>query len=145
MSAPVAGAVLDHVHLCVRDRAKAQEWYRAILDLRLLGPGYGDVADEHPVFLAPAATPTEHYLSLFVGTPANGGDRNIAFRVAAAAFADFLEGLLTSLVIAQKGGPLGPNHVNDYGLAMTLNFLDLDGNELELVTYQTDALREALA
>lgn len=145
MSALVSGAILDHVHLCVADRVRAQDWYRRVLDLRVLGPGHGDVADDHPVFLAPASHPTEHCLSLFVGDPATGGDRNVAFRVTAEAFLSFLDRLPDPTVIAQKGDLLSREHVNDYGPAMTLDFLDPDGNELELVTYQSNVVREALA
>lgn len=145
MSVLVRAGQLDHVHLCVRDRAASIDWYARVLDLRVLGPTHGDLADDHPVFLAPADTPTSHCLSLFVGQSATGGDRNVAFSVTAPAFLSFLAHLPDPEVISQRGGPLGVEHVNDYGPAMTLDFIDPDGNELELVTYDSAPVRAGIA
>ncbi len=145
MSVLVEVARLDHVHLCVTERAASVAWYKSILGLSVLGPDHGEVADDHPVFLAPAATPSDHCLSLFVGNPATGSDRNVAFGVNASAFLSFLARLPDPRVTAQRGGLLGQDHTNDYGAAITLDFLDPDGNEIELVTYDTKAVRAGLA
>ncbi|ABD55502.1 VOC family protein [Jannaschia sp. CCS1] len=144
MSALVTGARLDHVHLCVADRAASVQWYARVLDLHPLGPGAEDLADDHPLFLAPASAPADHCLSLFTGPSAQGADRNVAFRVDASALLAFLDRLPDPEVMAQTGGLLSPDNVNDYGLAMTLDFLDPDGNELELVCYDAGAVRAGL-
>ncbi len=144
MSALVRGARLDHVHLCVTDRPRSVAWYGRVLDLHVLGAGHDEVAPDHPVFLAPASQPTHHCLSLFVGDPASGGDRNVAFAVGADAFLAFARVLPDADIRAQDQTPLTAAHVNDYGLAMTFDFLDPDGNELEVVTYDTGPIRDGL-
>lgn len=135
---------LDHVHLCVEDRTAAVAFYARTLGLTLIGDPPDQTAADHPVFLGiPGAhTPA---LSLFIGPAATGADRNVAFHVGAEAFLAFLDRLPDDDVIAQAGGPLTRAHVNDYGMAMTLDFLDPSGNELELVTYEAAAVRKALA
>ncbi len=145
MTTLVTAERLDHVHLCVADRERSVAWYRRVLGLRLVGAPPGEVSDDHPIFLGPAAGGGDHCLSLFIGTPARGGDRNVAFRVDGPAFLHLLDALPVEEVRAQSGGVLTRDDLNDYGMAFTLDFLDLDGNELELVTYDVAALREARA
>lgn len=138
-------ARLDHVHLYVADRARSAAWYRRVLDLRVLGPEPEDLAPGHPMFLAPAATPTHHCLSLFTGEGASQAHRNVAFAVDAAAFLGFAARLPDAEVTSQRGGPLVPSYVNDYGAALTFDFVDPDGNALELVTYELQVARTGLA
>lgn len=144
MSALVTGATLDHVHLCVTDRPRAIAFYAHVLDLHVLGHDHGEVADDHPIFLAPATKPNASCLSLFVGKPARGGDRNVAFVVEADAFVAFAEALPDDSVRAQNGAILTAADVYDYGKVLAFTFLDPDGNHLEVVTYQADTARTGL-
>jgi catechol 2,3-dioxygenase-like lactoylglutathione lyase family enzyme len=132
---------LDHVHLNVTDRAAAVDWYARVLGLRVFGEA--NPPDTHPLFLA-TARGTDHCVSLFVGTPAEGPNRNVAFHADAQAFVAFANHLPQPDVIGHQGQPLTAADRHDYGMAITFDFLDLDGNHLELVTYDHDATRNLL-
>ena len=136
---------LDHVHLYVKDRPAAIAWYRRVLGLRIYGRwSEEDSAPDHPVFLAPA-TGGEHCVSLFQGARPTGGDRTVAFHASARAFLGFAAALPVPDVLALDGVPLAPSGGNDYGMALTFNFLDPAGNHLELVTYAHEEARAGLA
>jgi len=132
---------LDHVHLNVTDRSAAVDWYRRVLGLRPFGDA--DPADGHPLFLAPA-NGAHHCVSLFVGRPMQGVNHNVAFHADAAGFVAFTERLPQPDLRGKHGGPLTAADSNDYGLAITFDFLDLDGNQLELVTYDHHEARAAM-
>ena len=135
---------LDHVHLYVRDRPAAIDWYARVLGLRPYGTWREeDPAPDHPVFLAPAGM--RHCVSLFVGDRPDGGDRTVAFHADAAAFLGFCAALPSPDVVALDGSSLTADDHHDYGMAITLNFLDPAANHLELVTYEHDAVRAGLA
>lgn len=144
MSALVSGATLDHVHLCVTDRPRAIAWYARVFDLHVLGQDHGEVADDHPIFLAPASKPNASCLSLFVGEPARGGDRNVAFVVGAEAFVEFAAALPNDDIHSKDGGVLTADQVYDYVMVLAFTFIDPDGNHLEVVTYEADAARAGL-
>lgn len=136
---------LDHVHLYVADRPAAVAWYGRILGLRLYGRWREeDPTPDHPVFLAPGGG-GDHVVSLFVGERPRGGDRTVAFHVAADAFLGFARRLPDPEVLALDGSPLTAAGAHDYGMALTFNFLDPAGNHLELVTYEHEAARAGLA
>ena len=135
---------LDHVHLYVTDRPAAIDWYERVLGLVPYGEWReADPAPDHPVFLAPA-TGGGHCISLFEGARPEGGDRTVAFHAAGSAFLKFARALPTDDVVALNGSPLTAAAHHDYGMAITLNFLDPAGNHLELVTYDHDAVRAEL-
>lgn len=133
---------LDHVHLNVTDRPASIAWYERVLGLRVLGDPNPDPA--HPVFLAPAGA-SRLCLSLFVGVPASGPNRNIGFHANAQGFATFARQLPNPDIVDQKGQPLSAKNYHDYGRAVTFDFTDPDGNHIELVTYDCDAVRAALS
>ncbi|MEO0914520.1 MAG: hypothetical protein AAFY59_16305 [Pseudomonadota bacterium] len=136
---------LDHVHLYVEDRPPAVAWYGRVLGLVPLG-GWNepDPAPDHPVFLATAGA-SRLCVSIFVGARPKGGDRTVAFHARAEGFLGFCRALPVEDVLALDGTPLVAENLYDYGMAMTLNFLDPAGNHLELVTYECDAVRAGLA
>ncbi|MFQ6553545.1 VOC family protein [Aestuariibius insulae] len=134
---------LDHVHLYVTDRAAALRWYKRVLGLAVYGAGHDDVAEDHPVFLAPG-TGGAHCLSLFVGPRPDGGDRTVAFHASGRAFVQFAKALPSALLKGRDGTALTAGRHHDYGAALTFNFLDPAGNQLELVTYDVDEARAGL-
>ena len=133
---------LDHVHLNVTDRAGSVAFFARVLGLRIVGEA--DPPDDHPLFLAPAGS-AHHCVSLFVGRPAEGPNRNVAFHTDAEGFLAFADRLPDPLVRGHHDRPLEREDMHDYGLAMTFDFLDPDGNHLELVTYAHRAVRAARA
>jgi len=135
---------LDHVHLYVQDRAEAVAWYRRVLGLVEYGRWPRHADPDSPVFLAPS-TGGEHCVSLFVGPRPEGGDRTVAFHAGARAFLGFAAALPDPEVRGHDGQPLAASDCNDYSMAITFNFLDPAGNHLELVTYETEAVRDRLA
>ncbi|MEL6680099.1 MAG: VOC family protein, partial [Pseudomonadota bacterium] len=135
---------LDHVHLYARDRPEAVAWYADVLGLIPYGPWREDnPPDDHPVFLATASG--TFCLSLFVGERPEGSDRTVAFHAEGSAFTAFARALPDLRIRGYDGGALTPDGRHDYGMAITLNMLDPAGNHIELVTYDTAVVREALA
>ena len=135
---------LDHVHLYVTDRPAAADWYRRVLGLVPYGAWHErDLADDHPLFLAPG-TGGEHVVSLFVGPRPEGGDRTVAFHADGRAFLRFAAALPDDDLRSYEGAPLTAAMANDYGLALTFNFLDPAGNHIELVTYDHAKARAGL-
>ncbi len=135
---------LDHVHLYVEDRPAAIDWYARVLGLTVYGETHDDVSADHPVFLAPR-TGGAHCVSLFIGERPTGGDRTVAFHASARAFLAFAEALPAESLQTYGGKPLTASSHNDYGMAVTLNFLDPAGNHIELVTYDAADVRAGLA
>jgi catechol 2,3-dioxygenase-like lactoylglutathione lyase family enzyme len=126
---------LDHVHLSVRDRRAAAEWYNRVLGLV--------VAREHAVWAEDPRGPLfletpggRHCLALFAGEPAADGDRTVAFHVAGAAFGQFLDGVDRLGLIDRRGGKVRREDAVDHGGAWSIYFCDPDGNWLELTTYE---------
>jgi catechol 2,3-dioxygenase-like lactoylglutathione lyase family enzyme len=130
---------LDHVHVAVRDRQAAAEWYGRVLGL-VPAPEHAPWADDPqgPLFLA--TTSGAHCLALFRREPepdnASAGDHTVAFRTAGAAFARFRDGLEGLGLRDRHGKRVGPGDVVDHGGAFSLYFSDPDGNRLELTTYE---------
>ena len=129
---------LDHVHVAVRDRQAAAEWYARVLGL-VPAPDHAAWAEnpQGPLFLA---TPGgAHCLALFQREPepdrSSAGDHTVAFRAGAAAFARFRDRLGALGLRDRTGAPVGPGDVVDHGGAFSLYFCDPDGNRIELTTY----------
>ncbi|MEO1421974.1 MAG: VOC family protein, partial [Pseudomonadota bacterium] len=135
---------LDHIHLYALDRPAAVRWYADVLGLTPYGPWREeDPPDEHPVFLATASG--TFCVSIFVGERPEGGDRTVAFHADGPAFIAFAQALPDPRIPAYNGAPLTADGRHDYGMAITLNMLDPAGNHVELVTYDTGMVREALS
>jgi lactoylglutathione lyase len=106
---------LDHVSLNVSDRARSIAWYRDVLGLE---PRSEDRADDEPVFLGDS-------LALFADR--GPGLRHFAFAMGAAELERAREHLREQGVDAR---------FEDHGSSHSLYFRDLDGNTVELTTYE---------
>ncbi len=130
---------LDHVHVAVRDRRAAAEWYGRVLGLAP-APEHAAWAEnpQGPLFLA---TPGgAHCLALFQRRPETEGDHTVAFRTGGAGFARFRDSLAELDLRDRHGGAVGPGDVVDHGGACSLYFCDPDGNRIELTTYEPVAV-----
>lgn len=129
---------IDHVELFVSDREAAADWYETVLGLQRLSECAVWANDPRgPLMISSDGGSTK--LALFSGPSQAGGKvtgiRLVAFRVDADGFADFLERLDAHTLTGPDGGPVTPANVVDHGLAYSIYFRDLDGNHLELTTY----------
>ncbi len=125
--APALDAV-DHVHVYVADRARAEVWYRDVLDL------HRDKAlefwSERGPLMLKSSTGTI-MLALFEGE-SEPCRSTIAFRVEAVGFADWL---------ARLDRLLGtPPKLWDHDVAWSMYFDDPFGNPFEITCYDHDAL-----
>lgn len=134
----------DHVELLVPDRAEAAEWYGRVLGLvPVAAAAAWAVNPQGPLMLSGDGTMGQVMLALFAGQPqgpyAERGFRRLAFRTSA-------QGLLAfardsgALGVTPEGGSLSPI---DHGESFSVYFRDPYGNQLELTTYDHDAVRAA--
>jgi len=129
---------IDHVELFVTDRDTAADWYETVLGLQRLPECEVWANDPRgPLMISSDGGSTK--LALFRGSGQAGGKvtgiRLVAFRVDADGFADFLKRLDDHALTGPDGRPLTPASVVDHGLAYSIYFRDLDGNHLEVTTY----------
>ena len=137
-------AGLDHVHMEVRDREAAADWYGSVLGLvphKELSVWSDDPMG--PLILAtPAGAPT---LSLFArecATPSR--DATVALRVSGEGFLSFIRRLPIEGVATRAGQALQATDVVDHDLSWSIYFSDPDGNALELTSYDYEAVKAGL-
>ena len=129
---PLAG--VDHVHVHVRDRAAAVDWYRDVLglapvpELRVWQTGGG------PLTLSDAGGRV--HVALFEGAPKPDNSSVVALGVDAAGFVQWREHLTRMLGRAPV--------FEDHDLSLSLYFRDPDGNPYEITTYEHARTRDAL-
>lgn len=133
---------VDHVELFVPDRYEAAKWYRRTLGLEILADYEAWASDPRgPLMISSDGGATK--LALFEGRPSapDGGFRRVAFRVDAGGFQESLRRLRSLEVPDSRGRPLTDASVVDHAKAFSVYFSDPYGHELELTTYDYDAVR----
>ena len=123
---------IDHVHVYVRDRAAAADWYRTVLGLAPQ-ESLASWADEGGPLTLHDRDDTVH-LALFERQP-QANRAVVALRTSAEGFARWRRHL------AAFAGP--SVSVADHGLSMSLYFCDPDGNPYEITTYEYEASKAA--
>ncbi|OAN77323.1 hypothetical protein A8B78_14480 [Jannaschia sp. EhC01] len=135
---------IDHVHVEVRDREVAAEWYARILGLRRHAP-LATWADDPmgPLILEGGdGTPT---LSLFArGCATPSRDATIAFRVSGSDFLEFRARLGQFDLMNAKGAAVTSADVVDHDLSWSIYSRDPDRNRFEVTTYDYADVARAL-
>lgn len=116
---------IDHIHVQVADRARAERWYAEVLGLSRMAQLESWATGGGPLTLANASG-TIH-LALFERAP-EPSRSTVAFGVAAADFVAWRRHLESQL-----GRPIEPV---DHQLAWSIYFADPDGNPYEITTYE---------
>lgn len=116
---------IDHIHVQVADRARAERWYAEVLALSRMAQLESWATGGGPLTLANASG-TIH-LALFERAP-EPSRSTVAFGVAAADFVAWRRHLESQL-----GRPIEPV---DHQLAWSIYFADPDGNPYEITTYE---------
>ena len=129
---------IDHVHLEVADRDVSAEWYSRILGLERsnelgiwaqdpMGPLILTAGDGNPA------------LSLFARkSKAMSRDTTIAFRTSGEEFLVFCDNLEDMEIRDKSGRKLTKASIIDHDVSWSVYFVDLDGNRLEVTTYDYD-------
>jgi catechol-2,3-dioxygenase len=136
---------IDHVHVEVRDRDAAADWYWRVLGLSR-HQGLAQWADDPMGPLILATRNGKPVLSLFSreSKPVSR-DTTIAFRVTGQQFRDFLGELAGHDLTHSSGRQLTAADVVDHDLSWSLYFLDPDGNRLEVTTYDYEIVRSVVS
>lgn len=126
---------IDHVHIEVRDRDAAADWYERVLGLKRderLASWAND--PNGPLILATADG--KPVLSLFgrEHKPVSR-DATIAFRVSGEQFLSFLEELSDIGLAHRSGRALSKRDIVDHSLSWSIYFVDPDENRIEITTY----------
>ena len=137
---------IDHVELFVPDFEAALEWYREVLGLTPVEKArmWADAGEPHMISSDGGST----MLALFRGQGLGGremhGLRQVAFRVDATGFMDFLDHIEHVDVRNRNGDRLTRDEVVDHDLAWSIYFCDPWGNRFEVTSYDHVELRETL-
>lgn len=135
---------IDHIHIEVRDRAAAADWYNRVLGLVQHAELAVWAADPMgPMILG---TPSgKSMLSLFArDAKPSTRDATVAFRASGIQFCEFVRSLDTMTLTNRNGETLTAAHVRDHDLSWSLYFVDPDGNRIELTTYDYEFVRDQL-
>jgi catechol 2,3-dioxygenase-like lactoylglutathione lyase family enzyme len=133
MAAPALAGV-DHVHVLVRNRAAAVDWYRDVMGLTPVPELAVWQADGGPLTLADAGGHV--HIALFERPPTADNKAVVALGTDAAGFVQWRDHLTRLLGKA-------PAFV-DHDLSLSLYFRDPDGNPYEITTYDVTSARAAL-
>ena len=115
---------IDHIHVYVTNRNKAEQWYADVMGFQRV-PALEEWADGGPLTLANSSG-TVH-IALFEAAP-QPCRSVVAVSVGAQEFVDWRRHLVDKLK-----RPVEPE---DHQLAWSLYFADPDGNPWEITTYQ---------
>ena len=127
----------------VPDRYEAAAWYQRVLGLEIVRDYEAWAADPSgPLMISADDGNTK--LALFSGQPQPSGGFLVAFRVDASGFAACIRGLALHEVKDRRGQPMGWNSAVDHARAWSIYFQDPYGYQLEVTTYEYDAVLQEL-
>jgi len=116
---------IDHIHVSVKDRKLAEQWYQDILGLERLAAFEQWVSDKGPLTIGNAQG--NIHLALFESDAVQ--NTVVAFSVTAENFFAWIEHL--------KDKEIAVN-IFDHELSWSIYFRDPDGNPFEITTYEYD-------
>lgn len=114
--------LIDHVHVSVKDRSEAEQWYKNVLGFARVAEFDQWATDKGPLTIGNAQG--NIHLALFES--ANVQNTVIAFSVTAENFFAWIEHL--------KDNGIATNII-DHDLSWSIYFRDPDGNPFEITTY----------
>jgi catechol-2,3-dioxygenase len=114
--------LIDHVHVSVKNRSQAEQWYREVLGFSRVAEFDQWAADKGPLTIGNAQG--NIHLALFESE--NVQNTVIAFSVTAENFFAWIEHL--------KDNGITTNII-DHDLSWSIYFRDPDGNPFEITTY----------
>ena len=131
---------IDHVELFVPDMYRAAPWYERVLGLQILPECEHWATGGGPLMISCDGGSTK--LALFEGQPAPAAPtaafRRVAFRVTAEGFAAFLQRLPELELTDARNQVVTSQTVVDHQQAYSIYFVDADGHQLEVTTYEYD-------
>jgi catechol-2,3-dioxygenase len=116
---------IDHIHVSVKDRKSAEQWYRDILGLERLVEFEQWVTDKGPLTIGKGNI----HLALFESESVQ--NTVVAFSVTAENFFAWIDHLKDKDI---------PVNIFDHDLSWSIYFRDPDGNPFEITTYEYDAI-----
>jgi catechol-2,3-dioxygenase len=122
---------VDHIHLSVRDRKLAEQWYRNTLGLERLAAFEQWVSDKGPLTIGNAQG--NIHLALFESEKVQ--NTVVAFSVTAEDFFAWIEHLKDKEIVV---------NIVDHDLSWSIYFKDPDGNPFEITTYEYDAVMKSM-
>ena len=130
---------VDHIELYVKDQTKSVKWYDKIFGFKVIKElEFWSENEDGPLFVGNKENSIK--LALFKGTRTNNGSiRRIAFRISGTGFLLFLD-CLKDFPIFSFGKKITKDNVVDHEISYSIYFNDLDGNKLELTSYDYDLL-----
>jgi len=134
-----AVAGLDHVHIYVRDRSAAARWYGTVLGLRRDRRFAAWAREEGGPLTLTAADGASH-VALFEDGRRAGHGTTVALRTDGEGFASFSRRAPRLPLFDKRRRPASPR-LQDHDQSLSLYFSDLDGNPIELTTYDVAVAR----
>ena len=138
---------IDHVEVFVPSRREAAQWYQRVLGCEIVAEyEHWSKSDAGPLMISPDAGNTK--LALFRGEPQSGrptaGFHLVAFRVDGPSFITFVKDVSSLELTNHRGETVTSKSAVDHGQAFSIYFNDPYGHRLEITTYDSEVVREAL-
>ena len=138
---------IDHAEILVPDREQAAQWYGRMFGMQIVDEyRFWSELPGGPLMITTPSGNTK--IALFQGE-SHGSRRGtgfhlLAFRTNADNFLQFLDSLDTLSLTDRHGERVTKRMVHDHKLAFSVYFCDPWGNELEITSYEHDAIRSQI-
>ena len=136
-------AYVDHVHVYVEDEYEAAEWYQRVLGLEIVKHHEDWAVGGGPLTIS--GDDGRSGIALFARPAEKSKNQStVAFGVTGREFADFLDKVDGLGLESTSDEPVTKESVSDHQKAWSIYFRDLNGNPIELTTYDYDEVRARL-
>jgi catechol-2,3-dioxygenase len=133
---------IDHIHVFVKDKIEAANWYKNILGLEPINSYENPLDEGGPFTLSSDGGKT--CIALFKRKEAFSNKSTIAYKLSGNSLVNFIKHINSFNVSNVDGKPFSKKDIIDHQYSFSVYFYDLDGNPIEITTYDYDIVKAIL-